>query len=52
MEGDPVTARLSLLLTRPAHTAPGAEASAPTRGGSKAVRAFTPSSPVPKDECW
>lgn len=52
MEGDAVRCRLQLLVTRPAHNAPGAQQVAPARGSSKAVRAFTPSNPIPRDENW
>ncbi|GFR50267.1 hypothetical protein Agub_g12454, partial [Astrephomene gubernaculifera] len=52
MEGDVVKCRLQLLVTRPSHNTPGFEQQAPTRGSSKAIRAFTPNNPVPKDENW
>ncbi|EFJ44468.1 molecular chaperone [Volvox carteri f. nagariensis] len=52
MEGDVVKCRLQLLVTRPSHNTPGFEQQAPTRGSSKAIRAFTPNNPIPKDENW
>ncbi|KXZ42319.1 hypothetical protein GPECTOR_162g134 [Gonium pectorale] len=52
MEGDLVKCKLQLLVTRPSHNTPGFEQQAPTRGSSKAIRAFTPNNPVPRDENW
>ncbi|GIL87084.1 hypothetical protein Vretimale_14247 [Volvox reticuliferus] len=52
MEGDVVKCRVQLLVTRPSHNTPGFEQQAPARGSSKAIRAFTPNNPVPKDENW
>ncbi|GLC39388.1 hypothetical protein PLESTM_000891300 [Pleodorina starrii] len=52
MEHDVVKCRVQLLVTRPSHNTPGFEQQAPTRGSSKAIRAFTPNNPISKDENW
>ncbi|KAG2485811.1 hypothetical protein HYH03_015521 [Edaphochlamys debaryana] len=52
MEGDAVKCTLQLLVSRRSHNTPGFESQAPSRGSSKAIRAYTPNNPIPKDEAW